>query len=403
MKILVINSGSSSVKYQLFQMPEETVIARGLLEKIGEENSFFCQKSIKGEIELKNQIKNHEDGINFIISMLTDSIHGVISSVNEIEGIGHRVVHGGEEFNGSVCITTEVVQKIEAYSDLAPLHNPPNLMGIKATQKCIPGAIQAACFDTAFHQSIPQKAYLYAIPYSLYEQYHIRRYGFHGTSHRYVAMRCSSIMREKIHVLNMITCHLGNGCSIAAIEKGRSVDTSMGFTPLEGLIMGTRSGDIDPAVLFYLENKGYTCSDLNDLLNKKSGLAGISGVSNDMRNLFKEKENGNTRAALAIDMFCYRLRKYIGSYLAVLKQTDAVIFTGGIGENNAYIRRESLQGLDALGIVFNDDRNQNIQRGHDSCISDDSSRIKVFVIPTNEELGIAIDTYEIAQRSKHKE
>jgi acetate kinase len=399
MKILVINSGSSSIKYQLFQMPEEQVIAKGLLEKIGEENSFYSQKSVKGDTELKKQIADHEEGINFILGMLTDGKQGVISSLDEISGIGHRVVHGGEEFTASVLITDAVIAKIQKYADLAPLHNPPNLMGIKACKKFLPAAIQVAVFDTAFHHSLAPKAYLYAIPYGLYKKFGIRRYGFHGTSHLYVTKRAAALLEKNREVVNLITCHLGNGCSIAAVEKGYSVDTSMGFTPLEGLVMGTRCGDIDPAIIFYLNGKGYTCEDLNALLNKKSGLLGISEISNDMRNLFEAREKGDEKAKVAIDIFCYRLKKYIGAYLAVLGKTDAVIFTGGIGEHNAAIRRESLQGLESLGLEIDQERNESAVKSEEAEISKDSSAVKVYVIPTNEELQIALDTFELTRNT----
>jgi acetate kinase len=398
MKILVINSGSSSIKYQLFQMPEEKVIAKGLLEKIGEENSFFSQKSIKGDVELKKQIPDHEEGINFILGILTDDKHGVISSVNEIAGIGHRVVHGGEEFTASVLITDSVIEKIQKYADLAPLHNPSNLMGIKACKKYLPQAIEVATFDTAFHHSLPPKAYLYAIPYGLYKKFEIRRYGFHGTSHRYVSRRLAAILGRPNEDLNIITCHLGNGCSICAIEKGSSVDTSMGFTPLEGLVMGTRSGDIDPAIIFYLNEKGYTSEDLNSILNKKSGLLGVSEISNDMRNLFEAKEKGDEKAKIAIDIFCYRLRKYIGAYLAVLGKTDAIVFTGGIGEHNATIRQESLKGLESLGIEIDQEKNESAIKNEEAAITKDTCAVKVYVIPTNEELQIAFDTFELTRK-----
>ncbi|MFA6384882.1 MAG: acetate kinase, partial [Candidatus Omnitrophota bacterium] len=383
MKILVLNSGSSSIKYQLFEMPQGEVIARGLLEKIGEEVSLFSQKSSKGDLELKKQISDHEQGVDFIIGMLTDPRHGVLSSVDEISGIGHRVVHGGEEFTASVLVTHDVIEKIKKYADLAPLHNPPNLMGIMACKKSLPKAIQVACFDTAFHHSLPPHAYLYALPYGLYKKFGIRRYGFHGTSHLYVTQRLAGVLNTGSDKLNLITCHLGNGCSITAVEKGMSVDTSMGFTPLEGLVMGTRCGDIDPAIIFYLSEKGYSSGELNNLLNKKSGLLGISEISNDMRNLVEAQTRGDLRARLAIDIFCYRIRKYVGSYLAVLGSTDAIIFTGGIGENNAMVRRESLKGLQPLGIEIDPGRNDAAQRS-DRLISTDASRIKVYVIPTNE-------------------
>ncbi|MFA5099331.1 MAG: acetate kinase, partial [Candidatus Omnitrophota bacterium] len=292
-------------------------------------------------------------------------------------------------------VTDEVIEKIKKYSDLAPLHNPPNLMGIMACRKRLPQAIQVACFDTAFHHSLPPHAYLYALPYGLYKKFGIRRYGFHGTSHLYVTKRLAGLLNTDTEKLNLITCHLGNGCSITAVEKGMSVDTSMGFTPLEGLVMGTRSGDMDPAIIFYLNEKGYSCEELNSLLNKKSGLLGISEISNDMRNLVEAQARGDLRARIAIDIFCYRIRKYIGSYLAVLGSTDAIIFTGGIGENNAMIRRESLKGLQPLGIEIDEGRNNAAQR-IDTMISSDDSRIKVYVIPTNEELQIANDTFAMS-------
>jgi len=399
MKILVINSGSSSIKYQLFRMPEQEVIAKGLLEKIGEENSHFSQKSAKGTVELKARIADHEQGIGFIIRMLADPEHGVMPSVSEIEGVGHRVVHGGEDLTASVRVTDAVVQMVQSYADLAPLHNPPNLMGIEACKKALPGAVQVATFDTAFHHTIPAFAHLYAIPRGMYEKYKIRRYGFHGTSHRYVSRRLAQLFGQKPEELNMITCHLGNGCSVCAIAKGMSVDTSMGMTPLEGLIMGTRSGDIDPAIIFYLIDKGYTPQDINSILNKKSGLLGISEISNDMRNLAEAKDKGDERAAFAIEMFCYRLKKYIGSYFAALGKTDAVVFTGGIGENNAATRSRSLAGLGPLGIELDERKNESAVMGFEGPIHAVSSKVKVYVIPTNEELQIACDTYEITRQS----
>jgi len=395
MKILVINSGSSSIKYQLFQMPEREVIAKGLLERIGEDESFFCQKSSKGTLEIKSAVADHEEGIAFILRMLSDKRDGVIASGSEIAGVGHRVVHGGEEFTSSVPVTAAVMKKIRDFSDLAPLHNPPNLMGIEACAKALPQAVEVATFDTAFHQTIPPHAYLYAIPKSIYTKFKIRRYGFHGTSHRYVSGRCAELAGRDHGGFNVITCHLGNGCSVCAVEKGRSVETSMGLTPLEGLIMGTRSGDIDPAIVFSLIDKGYTPQEVNAILNKKSGLLGISELSNDMRNLIQAREKGNTGAALAIQMFAYRIRKYIGSYMAVLGKTDAIVFTGGIGENNAACRAESLAGLEPLGVRIDEEKNRTA-RGETE-ISTGSSPVKVYVIPTNEELQIACDTFAIAQ------
>ncbi|HNQ35451.1 MAG TPA: acetate kinase [bacterium] len=397
MKVLVINSGSSSIKYQLFEMPRSEVIARGLLEKIGEEISPFRQKSGRGEVEIKTRVPDHEAGLNLIIRSITDPETGVVASRNEIAAVGHRVVHGGEEFTGSVLITPRVMAKIRKYADLAPLHNPPNLMGIRAARKFLPGAVQTASFDTAFHTTIPDKAALYAIPHHFYHRYRIKRYGFHGTSHRYVARRLAEILKRDKTELNLITCHLGNGCSITAIEQGRSVDTSMGLTPLEGLVMGTRSGDLDPAIIFYLADKGYNPKEINNILNKQSGLLGLSGQSNDMRNLVALREGGDPRAALAIDIFCYRLRKYLGAYLAVLGRTDAIIFTGGIGENNPLIRTLTLQGLEGLGIRLDEKRNR-LTRAVEGEISAPGAPIRVYIIPTNEELRIAGDAYEIASR-----
>jgi acetate kinase len=397
MKILVINSGSSSIKYQLFEMPEEKVIAKGLLEKIGEENSNFVQKSEKATLQLKRPIIDHQEGIKLILEMLADKKRGVVDSTAQIAGVGHRVVHGGEEFTASVLITAQVIEKIQKYADLAPLHNPPNLMGIMACQNALPTAVQVASFDTAFHHSLPPKAYLYPIPYEMYKKYEIRKYGFHGTSHLYVARRAASLLAKPD--ANVITCHLGNGCSISAVEKGFSVDTSMGFTPLEGLVMGTRCGDIDPAITFYLMQKGYSADELNNLLNKKSGLLGISGISNDMRNLFEAREKGDERARIAIDIFCYRLKKYIGSYLAALGRTDAIVFTGGIGENNFQVRAECLRGLEHLGIKLDENANSGLSDGKELLISEPDSLVKVFVIPTNEELQIALDTFTFTKKN----
>jgi acetate kinase len=395
MKILVINSGSSSIKYQLFEMPEEKVIAKGLLEKIGEDKTHFIQKSEKETLQFEKNIPDHENGIKLILEMLTDKKRGVVDSIEEISGVGHRVVHGGEEFTASVLITAQVIDKIQKYADLAPLHNPPNLMGIIACKNFLPLAVQVASFDTAFHHSLPPQAYLYPLPYELYKKYEIRKYGFHGTSHLFVAKKAASLLNKP--EASVITCHLGNGCSITAVEKGFSVDTSMGFTPLEGLVMGTRCGDIDPAITFYLMRKGYSVEELNTLLNKKSGLLGISGISNDMRNLAEASKNGEERAKIAIEIFCYRLKKYIGAYLAVLGKTDAIVFTGGIGENNCQVRSESLRGLEPLGIKIDEQANLGLSFGQDALISKEDSPVKVFVIPTNEELQIALDTFSFTR------
>lgn len=396
MKVLVINAGSSSIKYQLYQMPDATVLAKGVIEKIGEEASKLshCYNDKTHTIDAK--VENHEEGMELILSMLVNKDVGVIESVSEIGAVGHRVVHGAEEFTGSVVIDEKVIASIEKFADLAPLHNPPNLTGIRAAQHKLPKAKQIACFDTAFHTTIPEVAYMYALPYELYEKYRIRRYGFHGTSHRYVARRAAALMGKGKYDVNLITCHLGNGCSITAVKNGKSVDTSMGLTPLEGVVMGTRTGDFDPAVLFYLADKGYDTKMLNSLCNKKSGLLGISGLSNDMRNLSKLAEKGNKRAKLAIDIFCYRIRKYIGAYTAVLGMVDAVVFTGGIGENAVDVRQQICSGLDRIGIEIDLNKNRSTV-AKEGQISTDSSKVKVLVIPTNEEAAIANDTFQLAR------
>lgn len=396
MKILVINAGSSSIKYQLFEMPAEKVLARGLLEKIGEETSQLNHFSDSKEHKIKTKVADHLAGMKLILDTLVQPQTGVIKDVSEISAVGHRVVHGGEEFTGSVAINDEVIASIEKFSDLAPLHNPPNLTGIKAAQKDLPKALQIACFDTAFHTSIPKTAYIYALPYEIYEKYRVRKYGFHGTSHSYVAKRAAKLLGGDPQQFNIITCHLGNGCSITAVRGGKSVDTSMGLTPLEGVVMGTRSGDFDPAILFYLADKGYNLGELNDMCNKKSGLLGISGVSNDMRNLREQAQAGNERAKLALDIFCYRIKKYIGAYAAVLGRLDALVFTGGIGENAADIRAQACENLEQIGIKIDPAANEKTIR-KEGLISSVESRVNVYCIPTNEELAIAQDTFKLAK------
>jgi acetate kinase len=334
--------------------------------------------------------------MKLIIDTLTGPKTGVIKNVSEITAVGHRVVHGGEEFTGSVVIDEKVIASIEKFADLAPLHNPPNLTGIKASQKGLPHALQVACFDTAFHTSIPKVAYIYALPYEIYEKYRVRKYGFHGTSHSYVAKRAATLLGKNPQDVNVITCHLGNGCSITAVKGGKSVDTSMGLTPLEGVAMGTRSGDFDPAILFYLSDKGYSISQLNDMCNKKSGLLGISGVSNDMRNLCEQALAGSERAKLAFDIFCYRIKKYIGAYTAVLGRLDAIIFTGGIGENAVDVRGQICEGLGQIGVEIDPAANEKTNR-KEGLISSAKSRVKVYIIPTNEELAIAQDTFRLAE------
>ena len=406
MKILVINCGSSSIKYQLLDVtrgePRRTahdlVLARGLLEKIGETGSTLHHESSQRKTESRLDVATHREGLRLIIETLLDRKIGVIKSLSEIYAVGHRVVHGGEEFVESTLITPEVIAAIEKFSDLAPLHNPPNLTGIRAAQEVLPDVPQVAVFDTSFHQTLPKHAYVYALPYELYEKYRVRKYGFHGTSHRYVALRAAAVLGKKLEETNLITCHLGNGCSITAIEHGRSVDTSMGLTPLEGLVMGTRSGDIDPAIIFYLADHGFSLDETNTILNKKSGLLGLSGKSNDMRDLIKEAKRGDDRSRLALKIFAYRVKKYIGSYLAALGTADAVVFTGGIGENAAAVREEILSGLETLGIIL--DRKKNARARGEADVSVPESRTRILIIPTNEEALIAHDAAVIAS-GKH--
>lgn len=397
MKILVVNCGSSSIKFQLIRMPESAVLAKGMVERIGEdESAFACESNGQSHSEAAN-LADHASAMQYILKALTEGPTKVLDSLEEIGAVGHRVVHGGEALTGSVVINDDVIASIEQMADLAPLHNPPNLVGIRAAQERLPSTPHIACFDTAFHATIPQVAYMYALPYELYEKYGIRRYGFHGTSHRWVSREAAELLGKHKYDVNLITCHLGNGCSITAVKEGRSVDTSMGLTPLEGVVMGTRSGNFDPAILFYLADKGYDTQTLNTMCNKKSGLLGISGSSNDMRVLGEKAAQGDERAALAVDIFCYRIRQYIGMYAAVLGQVDAVVFTGGIGENAIEVREKICTNLESLGIAF--DAKQNKQTlGVAGEISGPESRVKLLVIPTNEEMAIAGDTYAITSQ-----
>jgi acetate kinase len=396
MKVFVVNGGSSSIKYQLYQMPDARALAGGVVEKIGQPQANLRHERGGEECSAEVKANSHEEAMELVLNTLIDKDAGVIGDVSEIDAVGHRVVHGGEKFTGSVLIDEKVIASIERFADLAPLHNPHNLTGIMSARRKLPGAKQVACFDTAFHTTIPEVAYLYALPYELYEKYHIRRYGFHGISHRYVARRAAAILGKDKYDVDAITCHLGNGCSVAAVGKGRSVDTSMGFTPLEGLVMGTRCGDFDAAVLFYLQRKGYDLETLRTLCNTQSGLVGISGLSNDMRNLLTLADKGNARAELAIDIFCYRIKKYIGAYAAVLGNVDALVFTGGIGENCPAIRQQVCSGLDRIGIVVDSQANKKAI-AEEADIAAIESRVKVLVIPTKEELAIAIDTYELTK------
>ena len=378
MLILVINCGSSSAKYDLFDVKEETSLCRGVVERIGEESSSLMHEAEgKGKIEKKISCPDHHKAIEIIKDALTDPEKGVLKDVNEVVGVGHRVVHGGEEFNESIKINDEVLKSIEKFSELAPLHNPPSLEGIKGCMKIFHWADQIAVFDTAFHQSMKENAFCYGIPYKFYEKYGIRRYGFHGTSHRYVSGKAAELLGKALSEINLITVHLGNGCSIAAVEKGKSVDTSMGFTPLEGLLMGTRSGDIDPAVVtFLMQRENLGVDDINDMLNKDSGLLGLSGISNDMRDILKAIKEGDRRAKLAYDVFVYRIKKYIGSYAAVLGSVDAVVFTAGIGEHVPAIK-------------------DGIEKDLKPLVGKDT---KFMTVKTNEELLIAKDTHGIIEK-----
>jgi acetate kinase len=396
MKVLVINAGSSSIKYQLYEMPEGKVLAKGEVERIGEGRSKLCYYYDGKKHCVEKNISKHEQAVELILDTLVGEDVGVIGEIGEIGCIGHRVVHGGEEFSGSVIIDEAVIASIEKFSELAPLHNSPNLIGIRACQGKLPDIRHVACFDTAFHATLDEVAYMYALPYEFYERHHIRRYGFHGVSHRYVARRAAAVLGRGKYEINAITCHLGNGCSITAVREGRPVDTSMGFTPLEGLAMGTRSGDFDPAILFYLVDKGYDIETLKKVCNKKSGLLGVSGASNDMRTLEELAGRGHERAKLAVDIFCYRVRKYIGAYGAVLGDVDAVVFTGGIGENSVLVREQVCSGLGGIGIELDGSANAGAV-GKEADISGATSKVRVLVIPTNEEAAIAKDTYELTK------
>ena len=400
MNILVLNCGSSSVKYQLIEVEAHRTLARGIVERIGMSGATLSNIRYDGdEIKIAGEIVDHIVAIEYILAVLLSRNHGVIADKSDIHAIGHRVVHGGETFTSSVLITDEVIKGIRSNFEIAPLHNPHNLRGINACQINLPGTPQVAVFDTAFHQKMPKKAYLYGLPYSLYSQYRIRRYGFHGMSHRYVSERAAVILKRDPAGLKLVTCHLGSGCSMAAVDGGISVDTTMGFTPLEGLLMGTRSGDIDPSVILYIMGKeGIALAEANTLLNKHSGLQGISGVSSDMREIISEMKNGDKKSTYAFDVFCYRVRKYIGAYAAAMGGLDGVVFTGGIGENSPDVRKRSCEGLDFLGIMIDDERNGSSEK--EKVITTASSKVSVLVVPTNEELVIAMDTNEIVKGLK---
>lgn len=397
MKVLVINCGSSSLKYQLINMEDESVLAKGLVERIGIEGSVLKHEVAgKDKVVIETPMPDHKVALEIVMNALTDENHGAIKSLDEIHAIGHRVVHGGEKFSSSVIIDDEVIAAIEETCELAPLHNPPNLIGINACKELLPGKPMVAVFDTAFHQTMPKSTYIYALPYEYYEKYGVRRYGFHGTSHKYVSDRCADLMGKKVEDLRIITCHLGNGASAAAIDHGKVVETSMGFTPLEGLIMGTRAGDMDTAISTFLMDKlDLDCLEMNDILNKKSGVLGISGVSSDFRDIEKAAGEGNERAQLALDSYFKRVKKYIGAYWAVMGGVDAIVFTAGLGENSIESRAEICADMQEMGLEIDHERN-NV-RGKEALISTDASKVKVFCIPTNEELVIARDTKELVK------
>lgn len=397
MNVLVINCGSSSLKYQLINMNDESVLAKGLVERIGIEGSVIKHETTgKEKVVIQEPMESHKEAINLVLKSLVDPVYGAVKALEEIDAIGHRVVHGGEKFAGSVKITDEVVNAMKECTDLAPLHNPPNIIGIEACKELLPNVPMVGIFDTAYHQTMPEVAFIYPLPYELYKELGIRRYGFHGTSHKYVAERVSAMTGKDLKDLKIITCHLGNGASVTAIKGGESVDTSMGLTPLEGLVMGTRCGDIDPAIIAFLMNKkNMTIQEVDSLMNKKSGVLGISGVSSDFRDIEQEAEKGNKRAQLALDKFSYTVKKYIGSYAAAMGGVDVVVFTAGLGENSASARKQICEGLEFLGITIDDAKN-NI-RGKEALISKDNTSVQVFVIPTNEELMIARDTKILAK------
>lgn len=395
MKILVLNCGSSSVKYKLLNMPSKEELASGGIEKVGMKGSFMKHNRPDGErVILEGEVLEHQVAIEYILGVLTSEKHGCIKSLDEIDAVGHRVVHGGERFNQSVVITDEVIKQIEACIDIAPLHNPPNLAGIAAIKELLPEVPQVAVFDTAFHQTMPEYAYMYGIPYALYEKYGIRRYGFHGTSHRYVSKRACDFLGLDNKDTKVITAHIGNGGSITAVKNGKSVDTSMGFTPVEGLVMGTRSGDVDLGVITFLQDKEMIgTAATTTLFNKHSGVLGVSGVSMDMRDIENAIAEGNERAKIALDMYEYRIRKYIGSYAAALNGFDVLVFTGGVGENQCGTRQRICEGLSYLGVEI--DTEKNLTRGEEIEISTPNSKIRVVVIPTDEEYMIAADTMEL--------
>ncbi len=398
MKVLVINAGSSSLKYQLIDMDTVTVMAKGLCERIGIAGSKLTHKNlVKGmETVIESSMENHADAIQMVIDALVNAEYGVVASMSEIGAVGHRVVHGGEFFADSYVIDGKVLEALKMCVPLAPLHNPPNITGIEACEKIMPGVPQVAVFDTAFHQTMPASAYMYALPYEYYEKYKIRKYGFHGTSHKFVSQEVAKMMGKDLKDLKVITCHLGNGSSVSAVKNGKCVDTSMGFTPLDGVVMGTRTGSMDPAVVtFLMENENLTAKETDNIMNKKSGVFGVSGISSDFRDLSAAAEDGNKRARLALDMFTYSVKKLIGAYAAAMGGVDAVVFTAGIGENDAQARKAIVEGLEFMGISI--DAEKNKKRGEAIDVTAEGATVKTFVIPTNEELMIALDTKRLVE------
>jgi acetate kinase len=393
--VLVINCGSSSLKYQLLDMADERLLARGLVERIGLEDGRHTYSRPDAEAVVEtDSVPDHADAIARVLAALTSPDHGVVASMDEIAAVGHRVVHAGEKYACSAVIDEDVVAALKECIPLAPLHNPANITGIRAAEKALPGVPMVGVFDTAFHQSMPDRAFVYALPYHLYEEHKIRRYGFHGTSHRYVTLRASQILNRAVDDLNVISCHLGNGASVAAIRGGHSIDTSMGFTPLEGLMMGTRSGDIDPAIVGYLaRNFSMSLDDVERMLNKQSGMLGISGISSDLRDVEREYARGNDRARLALEVYAYHIRKYLGAYAVALGRVDAILFTAGVGENASLVREWACRGLQAIGAVL--DPFKNATRHDEAIISKASSRVRIMIVPTNEELMIARDTRDL--------
>jgi acetate kinase len=399
MKVLVLNCGSSSIKYQFIDSEKGKSLAKGLVDRIGMTGAVLSHSRYDGDsIKIAGEILDHKIAIEYVLGVLLSKNHGVIEETEEIDAVGHRVVHGGETFTGSVLITEEVMKVLQDNIELAPLHNPPNIKGIQAITRILPKTPQVGVFDTAFHAKMPPKAFLYGIPYELYKKYKIRRYGFHGTSHLYVSRKASEKIGKDLNDLKIITAHLGNGCSMAAVNHGQSVDTTMGFTPLEGLLMGTRSGDLDPSLILYIMGKeGLSLSEAGTLLNKHSGLIGISGESSDMREILASVKDQQKRAIYAFEIFCYRIKKYIGAYSAAMNGLDALVFTGGIGENAPEVRKEVCKDMNYLGIRLDTLKNDS----NEELISEDSSQVKVFRIPTNEELVIALDTAKIVGELGH--